>query len=181
MTVAPVVDPRLRAEGDETALLSAFGDVVPASADAGTLAAVAQALRLTGSHRVRNVAALLLSDARSVELGPAVVEVLGRPGVMRQAGTLLFAMSEAGVPVPLALLARALEEGSHEARVEACDLIGQGLVSDVDLASEDVMRGVADRLRDAGGSDEAVLAGVAEQALRHPAPDPSPPRARRRP
>jgi HEAT repeat protein len=96
-----------------------------------------QILEQTNSSRVRNAAALALTDLRAHNAKDALLNVLTRPDKKGSRGTLLYALEQLGADVPLPVLANVIAEESYEAREEALDLIGRHRV---ECSSEDFAR-----------------------------------------
>src|SRR5437764_722620 len=61
-------------------------------------------LKETKSPRVRNAAALALADMKMKNAKPQLVEILWRKDTKGNRGTLLYALEELNVDVPLSLL-----------------------------------------------------------------------------
>jgi HEAT repeat protein len=84
-----------------------------------------QMLEQTNSSRVRNAAALALADLRALSAKDALVNLLTRPETTGSRGTLLYALEQLKVDVPLPILAEIILDESYEARDEALGLIAQ--------------------------------------------------------
>jgi hypothetical protein len=81
------------------------------------------ALEHTNSSRVRNAAALALLDLHVGSAKDALISLLKRPDTKGSRGTLLYALEQLGVDVPLAVLAEIIVNESYEAREEALSFV----------------------------------------------------------
>lgn len=156
--VAPEAD-----EGRIVAELRLRGDGRPACWDPP---AIREILCRTGSPRIRNAAAMALSDLRDPEGAVRIAEILGRPETAGSAGTLVHALNAMGADLPFPALENVVRHGSWEAREEALDLLWQGrVVLGEDRTLEDriaVLRGLAENgAPDVRSAAESCLAGIA--------------------
>ena len=91
-------------------------------------------LKETKSPRVRNAAALALADMKMKNAKPQLVEILCRKDTKGNRGTLLYALEELNVDVPLSLLIEILLNDAYEAREEVLDLIEKERIEyDIDV------------------------------------------------
>lgn len=97
--------------------------------------AVERALRETTSHRVRNAAALSLTDMLGKGAADVILDIVARPELARSSGTLLFALNDIGADIPLGLIVNLIETGSLEAKTEALTFMEEGRVDP--FSSED--------------------------------------------
>jgi hypothetical protein len=89
------------------------------------IAKATQILEQTNSSRVRNAAALALTDMRAREAKDALINLLTRPDTIGSRGTLLYALEQLKADVPLPILAEIILNESYEARGEALGLISR--------------------------------------------------------
>jgi HEAT repeat protein len=95
---------------------------------------VIRILEETNSPRVRNAAALALADMRMKRAKDKLIDVLKRPDTKGYRGTILYALDELGVNLPLSLLVDLLIQDTYEAREEALGFLGSGKIDcDEDL------------------------------------------------
>lgn len=120
-------------------------------------------LRTTPSSRVRNAAALVLTDLNADSAGENIIEVLRRPDVAGSSGTLLFALNEIGASIPLSLLVSLVEHGSFEGRAEALIFMEEGRITHVDETGLQTARQTFEKLT--GQEGHAEGAEAAQQAL----------------
>jgi hypothetical protein len=92
------------------------------------IARAIQILKETCAPRVRNAAALALADLHAQNAKDALIDLLERPATKGSRGTLLYALQELGVDLPLAVLADIIAEETYEAREEALNFLAKGLV-----------------------------------------------------
>ncbi len=64
----------------------------------------------------------------------SIVDMLRRPEIARQAGTLLYALGELGASIPLGLAVDLIEAGSYEARAETILFLQDGRIDAGDEA-----------------------------------------------
>lgn len=113
------------------------------------------ALRDTPSRLVRNAAALAIADMRPPRGVEVLADVLARPSIAHEAGTLIYALDELGGSLPLPAFVTLLEHGSYEARSEALILLDNGRVV---ARSEDERDMARDRLAALASSGRAEAA-----------------------
>ncbi|MDP4024702.1 hypothetical protein Q8W71_18910 [Methylobacterium sp. NEAU 140] len=87
-------------------------------------------LDTTTSFRLRNAAALALADLGAAGAAARIGQVLERPEVAPQSGTLLFALDELGASLPLDSFVNILRRGSFEGRAEALHFLDAGRISE---------------------------------------------------
>ena len=103
-----------------------------------TTAEIARLLDRTGSHRLRNAAALALADLKADGAAERIGVLLRRADVAPQSGSLLFALDELGGTLSLEGLLNILRNGSFEARSEALHFLDADRVSMADPESRRV-------------------------------------------
>jgi hypothetical protein len=111
--------------GDEDRLVEELGKV---SGRRNLLRTVVRILEETKSPRVRNAAALALTDMHAESVKGKLVDVLKRPDTEGCRGTILYALDELGGDLPLSLLVDLIAQDSYEAREEALGFLASGKV-----------------------------------------------------
>lgn len=125
--------------------------------------AVFAVVRQTRSSRVRNAAALAIVDLGDREgASDVLAEVLARPSVAHEAGTLVYALDEIGGSLPLSPFVNLVELGSSEAREEAMLLLESGRVV---ARSEEELDAARDRLSVLANLDVSERKQAARDAL----------------
>lgn len=128
----------------------------------------------SSSPKVRNAAAILLTDLIGREAASSIVSVLRRPGIGKSSGSLLFALNEVDASIPLDLAVQLIETGSLEAQGEALTFLEHGRI--IPFAADDFDQALA-RLEALKGSQDANIAnavGIALDYMHDLAPDASP-------
>jgi hypothetical protein len=110
--------------GDEGRLVAELRNLKSQrSSRASRINKAVQILEQTSSSRVRNAAALALADLRATSAKDLIINVLTRSSTTGSRGTLLYALEQLRVNVPLLTLAEIIVNDSYEAREEAVGLI----------------------------------------------------------
>ncbi len=96
-------------------------------------------LQETSSARVRDAAAITLSELGITQNTMKIVDVLRRKDVARSSGSLLFVLNEINATLPLSVLMQVVEYGSFEARNQAMFFLEDGRfdrvhISDLNIA-----------------------------------------------
>ena len=86
-------------------------------------------------HRVRNPAAVALTEMRVPGAEAALRAALVRPGVAPQSGTLVWSIHEMGGRVSPAEAVHVVEHGSYEARLMLSELVADGMLDLSDRAA----------------------------------------------
>jgi hypothetical protein len=90
-------------------------------------ASLIRTLRETDEASVRNAAAIAMADHEVHGGAGSLIEQIASPKTLGRRGTLLYALEEMGVHVPLDLLLQIVMEDGYEGREQALDLIDAGL------------------------------------------------------
>ncbi len=107
-------------------------------------------------HRVRNPAAVALTEMRVPGAEAALRAALVRPGVASHSGTLVWSLHEMGGRVSPAEAAHVVEHGSYEARLMLSELVADGML---DLSERADLPAALSRLYDL--DDDCGEVGVA--------------------
>lgn len=86
-------------------------------------------------HRVRNPAAVALTELKVPGAEAALRAALVRPGVARQSGTLVWSLHEMGGRISPAEAVHVVEHGSHEARLMLSEMVADGMLDLSDRAA----------------------------------------------
>jgi HEAT repeat protein len=100
---------------------------------------ITRILEKAESPRVRNAAALALADMRMTSAKEKLINVLKKPETRGCRGTILYALEELGVNLPLSLLVDLILNDSYEASQEALDFIASGKI-DYDESRDEIKR-----------------------------------------
>jgi hypothetical protein len=120
--------------GDEDRLVEELRKVPSRKRSQHIRRLVVQILETTNLPRVRNAAALALADMRITSVKDKLIDVLRKPETKGYRGTILYALDELGVKLPLSLLVDLIVQDSYEAREEALDFLASRKIDyDVDL------------------------------------------------
>jgi hypothetical protein len=76
-------------------------------------------LKTTHSSRLRNAAAIAVADLDSSDAKKTLIHLLVRKDTKKSRGTLLYALDEAGVSIPIDILIQVITTSRFEAREEA--------------------------------------------------------------
>ncbi|MCF4128442.1 hypothetical protein [Methylobacterium sp. SyP6R] len=106
---------------------------------------VADVLNRTDSSKVRNAAALLLTDLIGRGADQSIIRLLERPGMLKMSGSLLFALNNIEAILPLDLIVTIIEEGSLEAQGEALVFLESGRITET---TDDAVQASRQRLQD---------------------------------
>lgn len=82
----------------------------------------------TRSDRIRNAAAICLTDLIGRDAAKSIADVVRQPDMPRAAGSLLFALNDVEACLPLDLLVEVIARGSLEAQGEALTFLEDGRV-----------------------------------------------------
>lgn len=123
---------------------------------------ITRVLENTESPRVRNAAALALADMRMRSAKEKLIDVLRKPGTRGSRGTILYALEELDVNVPLSLLIDLILNDSYEACQEALDFIASGKI-DFDQDRGEIER----RLRLSQGRLSKEKSHAVDEALKY--------------
>lgn len=149
-------------EDDIVKTLRTASDHAGAEERPGWIRTAADLLARTASRRNRNAAALALADLNAREAAGTLVDVLRRPEVATEAGTLLYALDELGASLPLDVAVGIIERGSYEGRAQVVLLLEERRVdrpADAELSAwRDRLGRLAAREDD---EDCAEAAGIA--------------------
>lgn len=126
---------------------------------------VQDVLRSTVSPKVRAAAAMALVDNGVVEAVGALSEVLARPGIAANSGTLLFALNELGGSLALSVAVSIVESGSFEGRGEALTFLEEGRTTAASDGERRDALSALERLAAAQGGDCADAAALALEYL----------------
>ena len=109
----------------------------------------------TRSDRIRNAAALCLTDLIGRDAAKSIADVIRQPDMPRAAGSLLFALNEVEACLPLDLLVEVIARGSLEAQGEALTFLEDERVED---CTDGDFERARKRLRDLSNSAESDTA-----------------------
>jgi HEAT repeat protein len=150
--------------GDESRLIEELRNLKSQRTPRQARAAKAmQIFEKTNSSRVRNAAALALTDLRAPGAKEALIGLLMRPETKGSRGTLLYALGELRADVPLPALLEIVLDESYEAREEALDLIRRGRIE----CSAGEFAGARVRLQAALASADSDLSQAIYRALEY--------------
>lgn len=168
MTVNPGASSNMRSPlasavllGDDDTIIDGIGRVTTEwSSHIRDIVAI---LRETKSSRVRDAAALALVDMNAKAACGSIVDMLRRPEIAHQAGTLLYALDELGASIPVDVAVNLIETGSYEARAETILFLQDGRIDAVD--ESDRLNAMA-KLLDLATSQDPELAEAAAIGLK---------------
>ena len=112
-------DPRLLTEDDRIVHALRNTPTLPNEDRAQSVELVTKLMLETSSNKVRNAAAIFLTDVLGKAAAENIVRVLKRPGLAKAAGSLLFSLNDVEARLPLDLILDMIEQGSLEAQGEA--------------------------------------------------------------
>lgn len=159
---------------DDARIAEAVRGVDPSTADAAVRRKLARLARETRSAQVRNAAVLVLADIGHADAGQVVLSLLRAPHTAGTRRTLLFALQELGVSLPLGDLVALLQDECFETREDCLLALAEGryeaspaerLKVVQELAAQAEAAGTEPERREAIESALSLLRGAAETSL----------------